>query len=82
MKPIIYSGVCMCGHSWEEHHLGMVMRPEIAAVIGPYVPGACLKYGSNEDEGLDEHGELHCAGYVDKDEPDEAKRNHWRGTHR
>jgi hypothetical protein len=25
-RKIIYSGTCLCGHSYEDHHLGMVIQ--------------------------------------------------------
>lgn len=81
-KPIIYSGTCLCGHRYKSHHLSMVLSPEAYEVLGPEVPGACLKYGSNELEGLDENGEVHCFGYVDVDDPDEERHATWRGTRR
>lgn len=56
------SGVCRCGHRWDDHHLGIVMNlnyPE------PYIPQECEFYGFNETGGLDAAGQPHCGGYVD-----------------
>src|SRR3990167_1307440 len=63
------SGVCICGHSWEDHHLGMVVR------LGRYlttdghreysIPQECEYFGCNEDGGLDADGNPHCFGYQD-----------------
>lgn len=36
-KKRIYSGICLCGHSDEDHHLGMVLNPEAYAVMGPHL---------------------------------------------
>jgi len=82
-KKHYYSGICLCGHSWENHHLSMVMNLEaIEENNEGTVPGECLRYGNNEWGGLDEHGEDHCSGYIDKDDPDPAERARWRGTTR
>jgi hypothetical protein len=55
IKPIIISGICKCGHSYEEHHLSFIMNAEyweklraIAPDHPPCVPGECCFYGSNE----------------------------------
>ena len=78
-RKYVFSGTCLCGHSWKEHHLSMVMRQEYIDATGEYeIPGACLKYGSHEYEGLGLDGELHCAGYVDKD--DLERRESWQGV--
>ena len=81
-KKRIYSGVCLCGHSYEDHHLSMVMNPEAYAIMGPHLPAECVFFGTNEDAGLDENGDDHCHGYVDVDEPDPAVRSAWLGTKR
>lgn len=63
------SGVCICGHKWTRHHLGMVMRQEyIDATHEGYIPQECEHFGFNEMGGLDEEGNEHCFGY--KDSPD------------
>ena len=75
MRKAIYSGpgrsgVCVCGHSWKDHHLGMVMRADAVETDGGpeyYVPQECEHYGSNEDGGKDADGNPHCDGYRDKD---------------
>lgn len=60
------SGICVCGHSYEDHHLSLVMNPTyIAATHEGYIPDECLYYGCNEDGGLDEEGNPHCFRYVD-----------------
>ena len=77
MRQAIYSGpnrsgICICSHSWEDHHLGVVLRDN-NTTGGPeaYVPQECEFYGSNEDGGLDEDGNEHCFGYRDEMLPDE-----------
>ena len=68
------SGVCICGHSWEDHHLGMVMRVEMLMTTGgkeAYIPQECEFFGCNEDGGLDDDGNDHCFGYRDEMLPDE-----------
>lgn len=70
MRRIVYSGMCICGHSYNQHHLMMCATQEAADAVGaPSVPGACLAYGCNEMEGLDKDGNPHCFQYVDVDDP-------------
>lgn len=63
------SGICVCGHSWEQHHLGMVVR--LGSVLTEdgvregYIPQECEAFGFNEMGGLDEDGNVHCFGYRD-----------------
>ena len=77
----IYSGICLCGHIYADHHIGIVMSVKVAVEKGTcMVPDVCCRYGCNEDEGLDRDGNVHCFGYVDREEPDEAKRKEWQGT--
>lgn len=79
----IYSGVCLCGHKVESHHLGCIVRQEVIDEIGEcVVPGSCLYFGCNELEGLDEEGNEHCWSYVDAENPDEDELARWRGTKR
>lgn len=59
VTPIIISGTCKCGHSWEEHHLSAILNNEyweelksIAPNHPPYIPGECLEYGFNEVGGM------------------------------
>ena len=66
------SGTCQCGHSWEDHHLSMVMRQEyIEDTKEVYIPEECLFYGCNEAGGLDAEGNEHCWKYRDEKWPDE-----------
>ena len=65
------SGVCKCGHPWEEHHLGIVMNREYYEQTGEmYVPEECEHYGFNEVGGKmpDKDGNWvdHCFRYEDK----------------
>lgn len=64
------SGICICGCSWEDHHLGMVMNKDYFNQTGEsYIPQECDKYGFNEVGGMkmDENGEWqeHCHSYKD-----------------
>jgi hypothetical protein len=63
------SGVCVCGHSWEDHHLGCVMNVDYANATGEsYVPDECNFYGCNEVGGMQyvvEQWVDHCHRYVD-----------------
>lgn len=85
-KQRIYSGTCICGHSWEEHHLSLVLKPEgVAERIERgepcYWPSECLYYGSNERGGLQWDPDLgeyvdHCHYYVDVDDPERREEDH------
>lgn len=65
------TGICVCGHSWEDHHLGMVMNPEYyEQTREAYVPQECEVYGFNETGGMkydETAGEWrdHCDSYRD-----------------
>jgi hypothetical protein len=72
MEKKIYSGVCKCGHSWKDHHLGVVMNEDYLTATGEaYLPQECEFYGWNESGGLDKDGNDHCHNYIDKDNPNE-----------
>lgn len=64
------SGICVCGHAWHEHHLGMIMRSDIAEARGEaYVAQECEAYGSNECGGMMPEGDTwvhHCSSYEDR----------------
>jgi hypothetical protein len=79
----IYSGVCLCGHKVESHHLACIVKQEVIDLIGEcVVPGSCLWFGCNEDEGVDEDGNDHCWSFVDAEDVDEEVKAQWRGTKR
>jgi hypothetical protein len=47
------SGVCVCGCSWELHHLSCVMRQEYFDETGEaHIPEECCAYGFNEVGGM------------------------------
>jgi hypothetical protein len=82
-KKNYYSGICLCGHSWENHHLSMVASLDYIKVTNEgTIPGECLRFGCNETGGLDENGDDHCFGYVDKGHPDKEELDRWQGTKR
>lgn len=61
------SGICKCGHSWEDHHLGIVMNEDFYNQTHEgYVPQECEFFGFNEMGGLDIEGNEHCSRYEDK----------------
>lgn len=63
------SGVCICGHDWTEHHLGVIMNEDYFEATGEsYLPEECEAYGSNEMGGLDSEGNNHCQRYKDSGE--------------
>ena len=77
-RPARYSGpdrkgICVCGHKWVHHHLGIVVRPGATKVVSEsgwqgregYIPQECEYFGSNEMGGLDVDGHVHCFGYRD-----------------
>lgn len=60
------SGICKCGHSWQNHHLGVVMNRDFyEATHEAYVPQECEFYGFNEMGGKDRNGNDHCFNYED-----------------
>ena len=61
------SGICQCGHNWDDHHLQMVMNLDYFNHTNEcYYPEECEYYGCNEYGGLDDQGKLHCGQYVDE----------------
>jgi len=65
------SGICKCGHSWEDHHLGVVLNQEYwLATSEVYVPQECEHYGCNELGGMmpgpDGKWVKHCGRYEDR----------------
>lgn len=64
------SGICKCGHKWDEHHLGIVMNQKYFEATGEmYVPQECEHYGFNELGGLMPEGRQwvpHCSEYIDE----------------
>jgi hypothetical protein len=80
------SGICVCGHSWEKHHLGVVTNPEYTKQTGEsYVPGECNAFAFNEAGGLMlVKGKWvdHCHTYRDnKETQDEPCPNTGGGNH-
>lgn len=66
------SGTCNCGHSWEDHHLGVVLNEDYRQQTGEaYIPQECEFFGWNETGGLGADGKDHCHGYRDELWPDE-----------
>jgi len=60
------SGICVCGHSHEDHHGQMVMNPVYYRKTKEYrYPEECEYYGCNEDGGMDDEGQYHCGQYKD-----------------
>lgn len=63
------SGVCICGHAWDRHHLGCVMNEDyFKATKESYIAQECEAYGFNEAGGLmcvDGDWVPHCHGYKD-----------------
>lgn len=65
------TGICKCGHLWDDHHLGVVMNSEyFEATHEAYVPQECEFFGFNEMGGLNADGSDHCHGYEDSALPD------------
>lgn len=68
------SGICVCGCSWNDHHLGMVLRlGRVLTKQGTYehyIAQECDRFGFNEYGGLKyneetEKWETHCHAYKD-----------------
>jgi hypothetical protein len=70
------TGVCVCGCSWEDHHLMMVMNKDYIDQTGEsYILGECEAFGFNEVGGMkynEEEGawEMHCRHYRDSGSQD------------
>lgn len=68
------TGICKCGHSWEDHHLGVVMNEEYRkATNEACVPEECEHFGFNETGGLMFDSSTrkwldHCHRYKDQGE--------------
>ena len=63
------SGICICGHTWRKHHLGVILNEDYREATGEaYLPQECEFFGFNETGGLDNTGEIHCNCYVDSEE--------------
>jgi hypothetical protein len=74
------SGICKCGHRWDEHHLGVVARQEYIEQTGEcYIPHECEHYSCNEYGGYmpvkqpdgTTEWEYHCGSYRDSKEQEE-----------
>ena len=71
------TGICKCGHKWDEHHLGIVLNKEYFKATGEsYVPQECEYYGCNELGGMmpgpDGKWVAHCGCYVDSGDVQES----------
>ncbi len=76
---VIYSGTCLCGHGWDDHHCQIAQDPAVIEILGTtYGPEECEFYECNEDAGLDDAGQFHCLQYVDRDDPDPKRHAMWR----
>jgi hypothetical protein len=52
-KKHYYSGICMCGHAWNDHHLGYVLNLEAFEATGEgTLAQECEYYGCNETGGM------------------------------
>jgi hypothetical protein len=70
----VYSGVCRCGHAFDEHHLGAIANEASLAQLPtghpPYVAQECEYYDCNEGGGMGPDGRDHCHHYVDREDPE------------
>lgn len=62
--------MCVCGHSWKNHHLHIIMDCAIMdARKEGYIVGQCLAHGHNEAAGMmwNDEDEMvdHCHAYRD-----------------
>lgn len=68
------SGICVCGHSWEDHHHSCVLNQKYYDDTGEdVVPEECEHYGFNEHGGMEPDGNggwhEHCRRYIDRGYP-------------
>lgn len=68
-----FSGICICGHTFDQHHLGIVANAEAFEIMGGYYAQECEAYGFNEMGGLGPGGVDHCHHYIDKDDKERIK---------
>ena len=60
------SGVCQCSHSWEDHHIGIVLNSDYIEATGePYFPEECE---FDQFEGMSGPDDCGCQRYVDNSE--------------
>lgn len=60
------SGICVCGHAWDRHHLGLVARQDyVDQTHEGYIAQECEFYGCNEMGGCNPDGSYHCTSYKD-----------------
>jgi hypothetical protein len=68
-----FSGICRCGHRFDEHHNAIRIGAARAATLfpgaRPYAGEKCTHYGCNEEGGLGPDLHVHCARYVDRADP-------------
>lgn len=63
------TGICICGHTWQDHHLGIVLNEDYLNKVGEsYLPEECEFYGFDEMGGKDADGHIHCDKYRDTGE--------------
>lgn len=67
------TGMCICGHAFDRHHLGIIANTEAYEIMGPYLAQECEAFGFNEMGGLDEDGNEHCGWYIDVEDLDRIK---------
>lgn len=72
-KKQIISGMCICGHKWDRHHLGMIVNPEAYEIMGPSYAQECEAFGFNETGGLNPDGSDHCHHYIDVEDKERIK---------
>jgi hypothetical protein len=77
-----FTGVCRCGHAFDDHHNSMHLSAEHLATLPDgtrsYIAEECEHYGCNEEGGLGPDLRVHCLRYVDRADP--AARVRHRGT--
>lgn len=57
------SGLCTCGHSWEDHHLGLVLNEDYRQATGEiYFPQECE---FDQFEGISGPDDCGCQRYRD-----------------
>ena len=72
--PQYISGICKCGHDWDDHHLGAILNSDALDYLHkhhpdhpPYLAEECEYYGCNETGGKGPDGEEHCERYIDRE---------------
>jgi hypothetical protein len=74
-----FSGLCRCGHTFEQHHTSAIVNQGVLASLPPghppYIAEECCAYDFNEGSGMGPDGRDHCHRFIDRDDPSAVAHN-------